>query len=35
VCKVILHATEAGRRLYDQLGFKASSAYMELALEGA
>ncbi len=34
VRKVILHATDAGRRIYDKLGFQASSAYMELALEG-
>lgn len=32
VRKVILHATEAGRRIYRQLGFEASSAYMELAI---
>lgn len=35
VRKVILHATEAGRRLYVKLGFLASSAYMEVALEAA
>lgn len=35
VRKVILHATEAGRRLYLKLGFQPSLAYMELALEGA
>lgn len=34
VRKLILHATEAGRRLYVKLGFKASAAYMELALAG-
>jgi ribosomal protein S18 acetylase RimI-like enzyme len=32
VRKLILHATEAGRPLYEKLGFLASSAYMELQL---
>lgn len=30
--KVVLHATEAGRRRYLQVGFQPSAAYMELAL---
>lgn len=33
VRKIILHATEAGRRLYLKLGFLPSSAYMELVLQ--
>jgi ribosomal protein S18 acetylase RimI-like enzyme len=32
VRKLILHATEAGRPMYEKLGFLASSAYMELQL---
>jgi ribosomal protein S18 acetylase RimI-like enzyme len=32
VRKLILHATEAGRRMYEKLGFLASSAYMEISL---
>lgn len=32
VGKVVLHATEAGRHLYDRAGFVASSAYMEIVL---
>lgn len=35
VCKVILHATEAGRRIYAPLGFEPSGAYMELVLPPA
>jgi GNAT superfamily N-acetyltransferase len=35
VRKVILHATEAGRRLYDKIGFLSSTAYMEFALVSA
>jgi GNAT superfamily N-acetyltransferase len=35
VRKVILHATEAGRRLYDKVGFLSSTAYMEFALAPA
>lgn len=32
VRKVVLHATEAGRRRYVLVGFEPSAAYMELAL---
>lgn len=32
VRRLVLHATEAGRRLYVRAGFHASAAYMELAL---
>jgi len=32
VRKLILHATDAGRPIYEKLGFLASSAYMELSL---
>lgn len=37
VRKIVLHATEAGRRRYVQVGFAPSNAYMELTLpeEGA
>lgn len=34
VRKLVLHATEAGRRLYVEAGFLASAAYMELAMGG-
>ena len=33
VRKIVLHATDEGRRIYTKLGFVASSAYMELAVE--
>jgi GNAT superfamily N-acetyltransferase len=35
VCKLILHATEAGRPMYLKAGFKPSASYMELALPAA
>jgi GNAT superfamily N-acetyltransferase len=33
VRKIVLHATEEGRRIYTTFGFVASAAYMELVVE--